>query len=206
MILLNPKQHKVEYPGDERSKEMMLKTIAFFEEKGRGKIKKDDHERVWYPTSWSSRRTRGSSPTCSPRRRTRWARTPAGTPTATATSTRSSPSTAWPTGTPGRCPSSGLGPHLDERERGGEEEDGAAAAGRRHLRLRALGEGARRRPLLDRDVPEAAGGRQVPRQRAQVLYRQRQRGGAGLHLRQDGPTPTTTSSSRSAPSTAATSW
>ena len=48
MILLNPKQHKVEYPGDERSKEMMLKTIAFFEEKGRGNIKKDDHERTWY--------------------------------------------------------------------------------------------------------------------------------------------------------------
>lgn len=48
MILLNPKQHKVEYPGDERSKEIMLKTIAFFEEKGRGKIKKDDQERVWY--------------------------------------------------------------------------------------------------------------------------------------------------------------
>jgi len=48
VILLNPKQHAVEYPGDERSKEMMLKTIAFFEEKGRGKIKKDDHERVWY--------------------------------------------------------------------------------------------------------------------------------------------------------------
>ncbi len=48
VILLNPKQHKVEYPGDERSKEMMLKTIEFFEEKGRGKIKKDDQERVWY--------------------------------------------------------------------------------------------------------------------------------------------------------------
>jgi acyl-CoA dehydrogenase len=48
VILLNPKQHKVEYPGDERSKEMMVKTIAFFEEKGRGNIKKDDHERTWY--------------------------------------------------------------------------------------------------------------------------------------------------------------
>jgi acyl-CoA dehydrogenase len=48
LILLNPKQHRVEYPGDERSKEIMLKTIEFFEEKGRGKIKKDDQERVWY--------------------------------------------------------------------------------------------------------------------------------------------------------------
>jgi len=47
MILLNPKKHEREYP-DERSREIMLKTIEFFEEKGRGKIKKDDHERVWY--------------------------------------------------------------------------------------------------------------------------------------------------------------
>lgn len=48
MILLNPKRHRVEYPGDDRSKEIMLKTIDFFEEKGRGKLKKDDQERVWY--------------------------------------------------------------------------------------------------------------------------------------------------------------
>jgi acyl-CoA dehydrogenase len=48
MILLNPKKHAVEYPGDERSKEMMTKTIEFFENKGRGKIKADDRERVWY--------------------------------------------------------------------------------------------------------------------------------------------------------------
>jgi acyl-CoA dehydrogenase len=48
MILLNPKKHQREYPGDERSREIMLKTIDFFEGKGRGKIKKDDQERVWY--------------------------------------------------------------------------------------------------------------------------------------------------------------
>jgi len=47
MILLNPKKHDREYP-DERSKEIMLKTIEFFEKKGRQKIKEDDHERVWY--------------------------------------------------------------------------------------------------------------------------------------------------------------
>jgi acyl-CoA dehydrogenase len=47
MILLNPKKHDREYP-DERSREIMLKTIEFFENKGRGKIKKDDHERTWY--------------------------------------------------------------------------------------------------------------------------------------------------------------
>ncbi len=47
MILLNPKKHDREYP-DEESREMMRKTIDFFESKGRGKLKKDDHERVWY--------------------------------------------------------------------------------------------------------------------------------------------------------------
>ncbi len=47
MILLNPKKHDRQYP-DQRSREIMLKTIEFFEDKGRGKIKKDDHERNWY--------------------------------------------------------------------------------------------------------------------------------------------------------------
>jgi acyl-CoA dehydrogenase len=47
MILLNPKQHARRYP-DAASRQMMLDTIAFFEGKGRGKLKKDDHERVWY--------------------------------------------------------------------------------------------------------------------------------------------------------------
>ena len=46
-ILLNPKEHKRYYP-DVRSKEIMLKTIEFFENKGLAKIKDDDHERVWY--------------------------------------------------------------------------------------------------------------------------------------------------------------
>jgi len=47
MILLNPKKHDREYP-DKESRDMMRKTIDFFENKGRGKLKKDDHERVWY--------------------------------------------------------------------------------------------------------------------------------------------------------------
>lgn len=47
MILLNPKQHNRYYP-DEKSKDIMLKTIAFFENKGKQKLKADDHERVWY--------------------------------------------------------------------------------------------------------------------------------------------------------------
>ncbi len=47
MFLLNPQSPTSFYP-DEASRQMMLKTIAFFEEKGRQKIKEDDHKRVWY--------------------------------------------------------------------------------------------------------------------------------------------------------------
>jgi acyl-CoA dehydrogenase len=47
MILLNPKQHDRYYP-DERSREIMRKTIAFFENKGLRRIKEDDHARTWY--------------------------------------------------------------------------------------------------------------------------------------------------------------
>ncbi len=47
MILLNPNNYNRYYP-DEHSREIMLKTIAFFEQKGLAKIKNDDHERVWY--------------------------------------------------------------------------------------------------------------------------------------------------------------
>jgi len=45
--LLNPKKHDRYYP-DERSREIMLKTIEFFENKGKAKIKEDDHKKVWY--------------------------------------------------------------------------------------------------------------------------------------------------------------
>lgn len=47
MILLHPKKHNREY-SDERSRQIMLKTIEFFENKGKGRLKKDDRERVWY--------------------------------------------------------------------------------------------------------------------------------------------------------------
>ena len=47
MILLNPKKHSRKYP-EEYSREIMLKTIDFFETKGKTKLKEDDHERVWY--------------------------------------------------------------------------------------------------------------------------------------------------------------
>ena len=47
MILLNPKQHVRPYP-DARSREMMFQTIAFFERKGKRKLKDDDRNRTWY--------------------------------------------------------------------------------------------------------------------------------------------------------------
>jgi acyl-CoA dehydrogenase len=47
MLLLNPNNHIREYP-DQRSQEIMRKTIAFFEGKGKRRIKEDDTARVWY--------------------------------------------------------------------------------------------------------------------------------------------------------------
>ena len=47
MILLNPKQHTRPY-ADERSAEVMRKTIAFFETKGKEKLLADYYSRVWY--------------------------------------------------------------------------------------------------------------------------------------------------------------
>ncbi len=46
-LLLNPKKHDRKYP-DERSREVMLKTIDFFERKGLRRVKEDDHGAVWY--------------------------------------------------------------------------------------------------------------------------------------------------------------
>jgi acyl-CoA dehydrogenase len=47
MILLQPKKHDRKYP-DERSREVMLETIAFFESKGKQRLKEDDHAAIWY--------------------------------------------------------------------------------------------------------------------------------------------------------------
>ena len=45
-MLLNPNTQTYDYL-DPASKELMLKTIAFFENKGKKKLKEDDHERRW---------------------------------------------------------------------------------------------------------------------------------------------------------------
>jgi acyl-CoA dehydrogenase len=47
MILLNPRQHPRQH-SDPHSKEIMLKTIEFFEKRGKKRLKQDDHERLWY--------------------------------------------------------------------------------------------------------------------------------------------------------------
>jgi hypothetical protein len=45
MLLLNPKKHSRFYP-DECSREIMLKTIEFFENKGKRRLKADDQAQV----------------------------------------------------------------------------------------------------------------------------------------------------------------
>ncbi|MBE7437293.1 MAG: acyl-CoA dehydrogenase [Spirochaetales bacterium] len=47
MMLLNPKTETFHHL-DEKSRRIMLETIRFFENKGKARIKHDDHERVWY--------------------------------------------------------------------------------------------------------------------------------------------------------------
>ena len=47
MILLNPHSHNRFYP-DARSHQIMLRTIEFFERKGKARIKEDDRNRTWY--------------------------------------------------------------------------------------------------------------------------------------------------------------
>jgi len=46
-LLLNPRKHNRFYP-DERSRQVMLTTIQFFESKGKAKLKADDRECLWY--------------------------------------------------------------------------------------------------------------------------------------------------------------
>ncbi|MGD8703473.1 MAG: acyl-CoA dehydrogenase, partial [Desulfosarcina sp.] len=46
-MLLNPKKATFKHL-DEPSRQIMQKTIAFFETKGKKRLKADDHERVWY--------------------------------------------------------------------------------------------------------------------------------------------------------------
>ena len=49
MTLLNPKTQKFEHL-DTESKKIMKKTIDFFENRGKKRLKSDYHEKVWYVT------------------------------------------------------------------------------------------------------------------------------------------------------------
>jgi acyl-CoA dehydrogenase len=46
-MLLNPNHLQRRYP-DRRSAEIMQATVDFFESRGKARLKRDDHERVWY--------------------------------------------------------------------------------------------------------------------------------------------------------------
>jgi len=46
-VILNPKLESYAHL-DETSRTLIKKTIAFFEERGKAKLKEDDHERTWY--------------------------------------------------------------------------------------------------------------------------------------------------------------
>ncbi len=47
MILFNPRQLQPEHP-DPKVNEILRKTVAFFEAKGKARLKEDDQNRVWY--------------------------------------------------------------------------------------------------------------------------------------------------------------
>ncbi len=47
MLLFNPKQYQRDH-ADARSREIVEKTIAFFETKGLKQIKEDDQAMAWY--------------------------------------------------------------------------------------------------------------------------------------------------------------
>ena len=47
MVLLNPKKLVRKY-SDEKSREIMQKTVDFFEKKGLKSVKDDDHKKIWY--------------------------------------------------------------------------------------------------------------------------------------------------------------
>ena len=77
MILLNPRQHTCRYP-DERLCEIMRKTIGFFEERGKHRLKEDDRGRVWYADFLEFQRQSRSSPLYSGATVRRWPRSALG--------------------------------------------------------------------------------------------------------------------------------
>ena len=182
----------------------MRKTIEFFERKGKRRLKEDDHARVWYADFLDFvKRERIFATMC----------TPAGYGAA---------DSRWDTwricefaeilGFYGlqywytwQVSVLGLGPIWMSRNEEVKRTHRAAARGGRDLRVRPLGEGARRGHLLDGDGDHPDRRGPVHRQRTQVLHRQRQPGGDRLDLREVRRRPATTCSSPSTRSTSASS-
>ena len=182
-MLLNPKTFQSACP-DETSREIMKKTIALFERKGKRRLKEDDQERVWYADFLEFVKenqifatlltpSEYGAPGCALGHvaQLRVQRDPRLLRAAVLVHVA------------GVDPRAGA--DLDEPQRGGEEEDRPAPQGRRHLRFRPLGEGARRRHLFHRHAAQAPGRRQLRGRGRQVLHRQRQRGGDRLDVRED---------------------
>ena len=182
-MLFNPKKYSSDYPC-EKSKEMMKKTIDFFERKGKQRIKTDDQWCVWYddfiqflkdnkifatlltPSKygdadcrWDTWRNCEMNEILAFYSLSYWY--------------------AW------QVSHSRPGSRLAEQERGGEKEDRPAPAVRKDLRLRPFRAGARRRHLLHGHDAQAANRRPIPCRGRQVLHRKRQPGRHRLHLRED---------------------
>ncbi len=183
MQLFNPKKYQRQH-ADARSRELVLKTIDFFEKKGLKKIKADDQAMVWYEDFLQFIKEEQIfadllTPEAYSQTGGRW--------------------DMWRIsefnevlGFYGLCywyawqvTILGLGPIWMGDQRGGEKEDRRTPGGRRDFCLRTLGTGPRRRPLFERDAPHPAGGRQLSGPRFEILYRQRQLCRPGLDLRQD---------------------
>lgn len=99
MFLLNPGHLVRNYP-DQRSREIMEKTIGFFERKGLTRLKEDYNGAVWYADFIEFCKQEGIlASLMTPPNRARKAKTRSGTPGASAASPRYSVSTACATGT-----------------------------------------------------------------------------------------------------------
>lgn len=104
-MLLNPKTETFEHL-DPESRELMKKTVEFFENKGKAKLKEASHERIWYQDFIDFlKENQVFAKLLTPAPYARMTRTPAGTPTATAILMKFWVFTTFPTGMPGRFPS-----------------------------------------------------------------------------------------------------
>ena len=200
MILLDPKHHDRHYP-DERSREVMRKTIAFFEEKGKRRLKEDDRERVWYADFLEFVEGKRIFATLLHAGRLRRRRLPLGH--LAQLRVRRDPRLLRPRLL---VHLAGLGPRarpdLDEPQRGDQAAHGARCSRRAGSSPSASPSSAHGADIYSTEMaltPQADG--TLPRQRREVLHRQRQRGGDRLDLRQDRRHAASTSSSPSTPST-----